>query len=304
MKRFAVSLMIVLVVFLFCSVPVFASEKQKEASGNSEAFERSLESRLPMSAEQIEEFKKRLKDTERAVNKRTPPKMTNRSKRLSFETGEKPPVIRIAPGYVTTLSFFDSTGQPWPITSVVLGNPNYYTVQRPENQGNIITVSVLKDHVDSNLALTFEDQNVPATIQLKTVSEGGETDSLAVFRAEQRGPNAEKPTIGPEPEPTVDSDMMGFVDNVPPDSAKRMRLTAGKDAKEKKEPEESGDIVLWAYKDSFYLRTKHGLVWPAWDTVANGPGGVRVYEMAEVSSLMISRNGASVTYTVEGAYGE
>lgn len=307
MTRFVIGFLMVICVFSgFYPVSAVASQQdeEKDSSAEDEAFERSLKSRLPMNTEQIKKFKQRLKDTERATKARSSPEMTNRSRRLSFKTGEKPPQVKIAPGYVTTISFFDSTGEPWPVTSVVLGNPNYYDVQQPENQSNVITVSALEEHVGSNLALTFKDQDVPTTIQLKTISEGEETDSLAVFRAEQRGPNAKEPSIGPDPESAVDSDMMSFIDNVPPDSAKRIQLSRqGSDKSD--EQEEREDVALWSHGDSYYLRTKHPLVWPAWNAVAKGPGGVRVYEMPKVSSLMLSQNGASLTLEVgETFYGE
>ncbi|MCF8037254.1 MAG: DotH/IcmK family type IV secretion protein [Desulfobacteraceae bacterium] len=289
---------------LFLSVavltaPAFAAEAEEKPSSKDKAFERSLNGQFPMTPEQIEKLKRRMNGTKKAVHKRTPPKMINRTRRLSFETGKKSPVVRIAPGYVTTISFFDSTGRPWPVTSVVLGNPNYYNVQRPDNQNNVITIAALKDYVDSNLALTFKSQHMPSTIQLKTVSgqDGEETDSLVVFRADQRGPNAEQPMIGPEPDPTIDSVLMQFLDNVPPEEARRIRLLSGGDSGHEAREDRQG-VALWSYQDSLYLRTRHPLTWPAWNAVAKGPGGVRVYELSRVPSLMISDNGGSVVYDV------
>ena len=302
----------VLALFLSAAVlaaPAFADETGEKTSSKNKAFERSLNGQFPMTPEQIEKLKRRMNGTKKAVHKRTPPKMINRTRRLSFETGKKSPLVRIAPGYVTTISFFDSTGRPWPVTSVVLGNPNYYNIRRPDNQNNVITIAALKDYVDSNLALTFKAQHMPTTIQLKTVSgQGGEeTDSLVVFRADQRGPNAERPLIGPEPEPTIDSVLMQFLDNVPPDSAQRIRLLSGGDDDHEGHEvwEDRQGVALWSYQDSLYLRTKHPLTWPAWNAVAKGPGGVRVYELSRVPSLMISDNGGSVVYDVgETFYGQ
>lgn len=288
------------------AAPVKAADKGKENSGGNEAFERSLKGQFPMTPEQIRDFKQRMNDTKRSLHQKAPPDMINRTRRLSFETGRKPPVVRIAPGYVTSISFFDCTGQPWPVTSVVLGNPNFYKVQRPKNQSNVITLSALKDYVDSNLALTFEAQHMPIAIQLKTVSEEDEreTDSLVVFRAEQRGPNAEQPMIGPEPDPTIGSILMQFLDNVPPESARRIRLLSGSDDPPEMQLawEERQGVALWSYQDSLYLRSKHPLTWPAWNAVAKGPGGVRVYELSRVPSIMVSQGGGSVVFEVGGAY--
>lgn len=279
-------------------------EPAEKKSAEDMAFDRSLKGQFPMTPEQIREFKQRMDGTKKALHKRTPPKMTNRTRRLSFETGQEPPVVRIAPGYVTTISFLDCTGEPWPVTSVVMGNPNYYNVQRPENQTNVITIAALKEYVDSNLALTFKAQHMPATIQLKTVSgdDGHETDSLVVFRAEQRGPNAERPTIGPEPDPTIGSVLMQFLDNVPPASAERVRLLSGGDGDKEEAWEDHQGVAMWSYQDTLYLRTRHPLTWPAWNAVAKGPGDVRVYELARVPSVMVSHNGGPVVYELGGMY--
>ncbi len=284
---------------------VFASEGATGGPEKNKAFERTLKGQFPMTTDQIMKFKQRMKDTKRTLHRGDPPPLMNsRTRRLRFETGGVLPIVRIAPGYVTTISFFDCTGQPWPVTSVVLGNPNYYSVKRPEKQKNVITVSALKKYVDSNLALTFKGQDMPATIQLKTVSGEKETDSLVVFRADRRGPNAVEPTIGPEPEPTLDSVLVSFLDNVPPESAKRMRLMPGpmSGSYDPEKAENVKNIALWSYKDSLYLRTRDPLVWPAWNTIAKGPGGVRVYKLSKVPSLMLSRSGGSVVYEVGGAF--
>lgn len=119
MTRFVIGFLMVICVFSgFYPVSAVASQQdeEKDSSAEDEAFERSLKSRLPMNTEQIKKFKQRLKDTERATKARSSPEMTNRSRRLSFKTGEKPPQVKIAPGYVTTISFFDSTGEPWPVS--------------------------------------------------------------------------------------------------------------------------------------------------------------------------------------------
>lgn len=254
-------------------------------------FEESLKQRFPMSKEQIRHFKRRLDETQRTLRDNSTPKMNTQTRRLSFETGSKPSVLRIAPGYVTTLAFMDATGKPWPVSSVTLGNPNYYKVVQPKGEGHIITVSALKKYADSNLALTFQGRHMPVTIQLKTVSgEQESTDSLVVFQTDRRGPNAEEPTIGPRPEPTVSKVMMSFLDRVPPGSARRMEI----------KPRVSG-VSLWSYQDALYLRTEYPVMWPAWTAVSHGPNDVRVYEMPRVSSVMVSREGKSVSIKVKGA---
>ena len=276
------------------SVPSFAAQSNGTQSEPQNAFDESLQKNFPMDGAQIEKFKKRLDETKQSLQGGPSPKMGTQTRRLSFETGQKPPVLQIAPGYVTTLAFVGSSGKPWPVSSVTLGNPNYYKVVQPEGEKHIITVSALKKYADSNLALTFQGKHMPVTIQLETVSGSGDerrsTDSLVVFQTDRRGPNAEEPTLGSRPEPTVSNVMMSFLDRVPPGSAKRMKLSPS-----------IGDVSMWSYEGSLYLRTEYPVMWPAWRAVSHGPNDVRVYEMPRVSSVMVSRGGNSVSIKVEGA---
>lgn len=282
--------------FVLFAVPAYSGAANSTASGTGKsigqkAFRQSLKNRFPMSPEQIETLKRRMKETKQTLRRNGPPNMKSRSRKLSFETGEKPPALNIAPGYVTTVSFVDSTGQPWPITSVILGNPNYYSVKRPKGEESIITISARKKFVDSNLALTFKDQDMPATIQMKTVSGKKDTDSLIVFKAQGRGPNARAPAIGPGPKPTINDILMSFLDRVPPGQAKRVKL----------KPQEE-NMSLWSYQDFLYFRTEYPVLWPAWMTVARGVSGVRVYKLPRVTSLMVSRNGKTESFQIRSPF--
>jgi len=278
-----------LIIFLVTVSICLPCVSMAESNASQEAFERTLKRQLPMNKKQLQKFKQRMDDTKRTLQDDKPPEMTSRTRELRFETGGEPPVVRIAPGYVTTISFCDSTGQPWPIESAVLGNPNYYNLERPEGgKGNIITVSALKKYTDSNVVLTFKGKNMPATVQLKTVSGGDATDSLVVFKSNERGPEAKQPSIGPKVQDTVSNTMLSFLDSTPPESAKPVEI----------EPVISG-VNLWSYKDMYYLRTTHPLLWPAWNAITKGANGVRVYEMPSVPSLILSREGESISVSVK-----
>jgi len=256
-------------------------------------FELSTEQVLPLTPEQIRAFKAKVGDTTQAMRPLEPPKMVTRSAKLKLEPGVTPPALQVAPGYVSTVLFYDSSGAPWPITSITVGNANKFSVQHNENlkPGNMITVSPLSRHSHTNLAVTLQNQSLPVVLSVKTddAERGAIHDSLVSFSATMRGPLAEKPTIGGVAATSVvDETMLGFVDGVPPASAKFMNCIPRTDG-----------VSVWKYDGQIYVRSRHAAIWPAWNMVANGTGDVRVYKMPVVPSIMLSVNGATQTLSLE-----
>lgn len=256
-------------------------------------FELSTEQVLPLTPEQIRAFKSKVGDTTQAMRPLEPPKMVTRSAKLKLEPGVTPPALQVAPGYVSTVLFYDSSGAPWPITSITVGNANKFSVQHNENlkPGNMITVSPLSRHSHTNLAVTLQNQSLPVVLSVKTddAERGAIHDSLVSFSATMRGPLAEKPTIGGVAATSVvDETMLGFVDGVPPASAKFLNCVPRTDG-----------VSVWKYDGQIYVRSRHAAVWPAWNMVANGTGDVRVYKMPVVPSIMLSVNGATQTLSLE-----
>ncbi len=278
--------------FVLLMIPTVCLAKTNSSAVKNQAFSQAVQQLVPLSPDQIKKFMDQLQDTDKAVYSGTPPKMINRTRRFSLEPGGDLPVIRITPGYVTSVAFFDSTGEPWPISSITVGNPNYYRVKKPKGlkPGNMITVTALKKHTSSNIVLTLQSHDMPLTVQLKSISskKEGETDALIAFQADKRGPNAKTPEIGPTMKSTVDDIMLAFLDGVPPASAKPLNIS--KDVKK---------LNLWEYKGKLYLRTLYPLVWPAWSSIVNGVGGIRVYRMSQVPSLMISKDGNVLSLNIK-----
>src|SRR4051794_6472725 len=72
---------------------------------------------IPLSPELIDQLAKRFKDAQRAreesITELAAP--LNRRINVSFAPGSAVSIINTVKGYPTAVSFFDSTGQPWPI---------------------------------------------------------------------------------------------------------------------------------------------------------------------------------------------
>ncbi len=267
-----------------CPIVTHASESGSDAYVADRQLQRSLKQIRPLEPEQIQRAKQRERESRQAIEERPQAELVTSSKILRLQPGAKPAVIRVAPGYVSSVVILDRSGAPWPVTSASLGSSDGFAVSQPDTgKHNILQVSAKKQNQDSNISLTLENHATPVVMRITT--DPNEASSLTSFRADQLGPNAHPEPVGPAVEPTASSTIMAFLDGVPPQSAQRVVVHGAK----------GRDIHVWRYNQSLYVRTRLAAVWPAWSEVSNGVGGLRVYKMRPVSQLMMSMSGEIVT---------
>ena len=265
------------------AVPVGPSQAQRD-----QQFQQALEAAVPYSPEQIELYRRQMDAASQAtVVPLNPGKPVSRSIRLNLTPGEATPVLRVEPGQVSTLTFSDITGKPWPVLSVVTGNPTAYVAQSAGEPGvsNIIVLSAVMAHIPSNLVVTLVDYPVPVTMSL--AQGAAEVDFRVDVQLTARGPNAEMDMVGQSSlAPTDDSSMLAFLDGVPPSEARRMRTT-------------SGDVEAWAYGDKVYVRTAGEVISPAYIGRAANVSGVNIFVIHEAPVVLLSRNGQMASVGIE-----
>ena len=196
-------------------------------------------------------------------------------------------IIALLNPAATSLLIHDSTGQPWPITSVTNGGPAFFQVLRPElPDGNLLNIMPTQGYGTTTIVVTLEKQDIPLVIRLESDSVRGperKADALVLFQIAQHGPRAKVPLIQDIKE-TVSSSMLAFLDHVPPAEAVRVKVEPRTDK-----------VHVWKLGDLHYIRTNHTLVWPAWTAVVNGAGGMKCYEVPVTSRIMISQAGSMQT---------
>ncbi len=245
-------------------------------------FEESLNLMMPLTDEQIQEYREYSDKRERALLP-VSPSLNSRTVRVSLEPGLSPVKVFTTANIATSLVFHDVTGQPWAITSVTNGGSNFFQILRPElPEGNLLNVMPMQDYGASTIVVTFAEKDVPLVIRLESDSVRSperKADALVLFQLAHQGPNAHVPVVAGIKE-TVTSDMLAFLDRVPPKEAVRIRP---------KSPQEK--LLIWQYNDKNYIRTSSTLVWPAWSAVVNGAGDVKCYETPVTSRIMLSVDG-------------
>ena len=261
------------------AAPDAAEQKARDAQA---LFEESLRQMMPLDQGQIQEYRERSDQRERALLP-VSPDLRTRTVRVTLEPGRSPVPVFTTANVATALAFHDATGQPWPITSVTNGGPSFFQVLRPElPDGNLLNVMPTQGYATSTIVVTLQDRDIPLVIRLESDSVRAperKADALVLFQLAHHGPKASVPIIKDIKE-TADSAMLAFLDRVPPKDARRVRVEPGSD-----------DVLVWEYSGKRYVRTTHTLMWPAWTAVVNGAGNTRCYEVPLTSRVMLSRNG-------------
>lgn len=245
-----------------------------------QAFDRAIRETLPMSPGQIQTYRRGLDDTRRGIaTPLNPGKPVSRAIRLTLRPGEEPPVLRVQPGIVSTMTFSDITGQPWPVLSVTTGNPQAYAAQSAGEEGktNIIVVNAIQEWVPGNLAVTLVGHPVPITLAIRQGEP--EVDYRLDVRLDARGPNAAQDIVGTTSlAPTNDSTMIKFLDGVPPQGARRMKTT-------------SPDVEAWRFEDLLYVRTRGDILSPAYTSRSSNVSGVNVFTLVDSPVVIVSAGG-------------
>lgn len=249
-------------------------------SAEDEAFESAVKQLVPLTPDQITEFRKRQDAARRAQNLPIAPvRPVTRTISLSLKPGEPTPVIRVTAQRVTTLTFVDITGKPWPVLSVATGDPSSLEAKSagPQNETNIITLSPIRYQGATNVAVTLTKYPVPIVMTVTTGQE--EVDYRVDVRVAARGPNATADMMGGGGlAPTDDNAMMAFLDGVPPRGAEK--VSTG-----------SRDVEAWMYGKMMYVRTTDQLFSPIYTAGQSGNAGVNVYKLPETPVLVMSRDG-------------
>lgn len=269
------------------------NQSQSNANNPQDAqkiFEESLRQMMPLNDGQIHEFRERSDKRERALLP-VSPGLASRTVRVSLEPGQKPVSVHTTANVATSLVFHDSTGQPWPITSVTNGAPSFFQVLRPElPEGNLLNVMPTQGYATSTIVVTLEKRDVPLVIRLESDSVRGperKADALVLFQMAHHGPRANVPLVKDFKE-TANSTMLSFLDRVPPKNSVRLQMNPASD-----------ELLGWEFEGKHYLRSLNALVWPAWSAVINGAGNVKCYEVMPTSRVMISKNGEIQTIQIK-----
>lgn len=256
-------------------------------SASRTAFASVLHNLMPLNPQQIGTLRNMFDESQRAVTQYpgVPPKPTSSSILVNMSPGATPPVIRLRAGYVTSMVFLDSTGQPWPVVGYDLGNPKAFNIQpsAPDGKSDTLIVQALERYEQGNLAVMLKGENTPVMLTLMPGQHA--VDYSVDLRIPGLGPNAMVAMNGlPEAESPV---LMNFLDGVPPQDAKLLTV-------------DGAPAQAWLYTSHLFLRTRVTVLSPGWVSSMSSPDGTHVYELAKTPVILASHRGEIIQLSIKG----
>lgn len=262
---------------------------------------------IPLTPEKIRELGRRLGDNRRAQEEISTEIAApiNRRVNVSFTPGQPTSIVNLVKGYPTALSFFDKTGEPWPVAwdtnsnpAAVAGGANCGSTQgqggpavaavgfyvcTPVKGSNVVEITPMSAQPRGGLLVTLE--HAPKPISFLLIGGGGRYDADMSVAVADRGPNAKAAETRPNAPDTASPFLTSMLDGVAPAEATPLTVTGVS----------PDDLRAWRVGDRVYLRTRYTLVSPEWMASENGEGGLTVYAVPSTPVVLLSSGGRTVS---------
>lgn len=295
---------------LFGGAPAYAQSappSPNSANGNPPAEQQAVQSAIPLTPDEIQALANRYNATKQAEEQAVTPMAVPLSRQInvSFAPGAAVSIINTVKGYPTAVSFFDSTGQPWPIQWDTNSDPaavsGSQSCNAPQSQGgpsvvaigffictptkgsNVLEITPLSLAPRGGLVVSL--QNAPKPLTFLLMSGGGRYDADLSVHVAERGPNAQVQIMTqPNAPDTGAAYLTGMLNDVPPADAKPLSV----------EGVSPDSLQAWRLGGNVYLRTQYTLLSPEW-TASEAEAGTTVYAVPNTPVVLLSDNGRTVS---------
>lgn len=260
------------------------SAEELESDFRDEAFDQALKMLLPLRPDEIrtllEHFDRTVESTQLPVHPYPRPELTVNN--VSLDPGVAPLVVKLAYGYVTTLSLLDSSGQPWPIEDISWVGEFNIQESTVHDQTHLLRISPETKFAHGNISMRLVGLNAPVIMTFET------NRDLVHYRFDAviplLGPGAATPIIDPGISlASGDVDMSIALGGVTPDGAEILDVS-GVD----------GRTTAYSYNGLTYVRTPLTLLSPGWDSSVTSIDGTKIYALEETPVILLSDKGRMV----------
>lgn len=250
------------------------------------AFNQVLAKAMPMTPDQIHEFKKAVDTTQRAVAvpANAPPKPISSTLLVSLAPGETPPAIKMSMGFISSLVFVDASGAAWPIQSYDLGNSQAFNMQW-DKVSNILMIQPLQPYTYANLAVRLKGLSPP--VMLTLIPGQSVVDYRVDVTVMGQGPNSQGEVSRAGLPKDASQALLGVLDGIPPEGSKALTVLDG-----------SGEA--WLSGDVMYFRSRYTVLSPAWLDRMQSSDGMQAYQLPPTPSILISKLGKPVDVGIQG----
>lgn len=250
------------------------------------AFGAMMSQNMPMSPTQVVQMHQQVDLAQRAaaIPANVPPKPVSSTIMVNLAPGTTPPAVRLAQGYVTSLVFVDSTGQPWPIASFDIGNPKAVNMQW-DGKSNVLLMQAVTPYMTGDMVVRLV--GLPTPITLEMIAGQRVVDYRVDLHVSGIGPNTKEVPVGTNLPNSANQLLLGVLDGLAPAGSKQLTVNGA-------------DSQAWVLGQKMYLRTRLTVLSPGWVGKMVSPDGMIAYELPTTSSVLVSRFGEPVEIKVEG----
>lgn len=277
-------------------------------------YDTAEKSLLPLKPEDLMKFRKRLQATQEASEKPIAPPLARTKVITVYPNRGGIPVIPMAAGYVTDVSFVDEWGQPWHVSDATVGNGAAFQVVNPTAAGGVAAETALEDKQgkithqttsdvatstiivaakqkfrDSNLSVLLHQLPTPLLFNLETGNH--QVDYRIIVRVDAL-PAGSLPPVGGitgRSHDSADAVLMRALYDTMPQSARPVPFGYGE---------------AWFMNGKIWLRTRYSVLSPAWIATMQSPDGVHAYELPSTATAMLSIHGEPQTIVFESSKGD
>ncbi len=262
-----------------------AEMEEQKVLMRQEAFKNALEILMPLTPEEVRTMLGKFRESrEAAETPITVPEPKIRVETVSLDPSAAPLLIKLSPGYVSTISILDSTGMPWAIQDVSWAGRA--DVDSPESGGHVLRITPNAAHGSGNISIRLVDLITPVTFRFEIGLE--EVDYRFDARLPKQGPLAKTPLIEYGGIKSVAGDNKNIT------SVLDGTVTGGEDAKKLLLEGVDGRTSAWNIDGTVYLRTPLTLLSPAWNESAASGDGMNVYTLEDTPVILLSDGGRMV----------
>jgi intracellular multiplication protein IcmK len=282
------------------------------AEGLDPAAQRAVRNAIPFTPEMIQRLEKQYGAAQQAQEQAVQAIASPVSRRVSvtFSPGQATSIIDTVRGYPTAISFFDATGEPWPIgwntnsnAANVNGGTNCNSSQSasgndgspsvnavgfyvcvPVKGSNTIEITPMSQVPRGGLVVSL--QNAPKPLSFLMMPGRDRYDADMSIAVAGRGPSA-KVMVDTRPGAPITGApyLNAMLAGVAPADAVPLAVSGVS-------PDE---ILAWRLGGETYIRTRYTLMSPPWDASESGEGGTTIYAIPSTPVVLLSAENRTVS---------
>jgi intracellular multiplication protein IcmK len=263
-----------------------SAEKMPSNPEAEEAFNSMMRQNMPLTPQQVIKLHQLIDSSQRAavIPPTVPPKPVSSTLMINLAPGTTPPAIRLSQGYISTLVFVDSVGNPWPIATMDVGDPTQTNISW-DGRTNILLIQAKAPYGSGNLVVRLAGLDTPLTLEL--VSGQKVVDYRTDIHVAGLGPKSKDLPTGSTLPDSANQVLLNVLDGVAPPTSKLLHV-------------KGGDCKAWVLGDRMYLRTRLTVLSPGWIGRMTSPDGMYAYEIQKSSSVLVSQYGEPIELKIEG----